>query len=540
MARRSTFLAIALAAAAIQLSPGTAEALDLTPVDGGANYYARFSDALPSDPSYFPVGVWFESVTEPADVNTDRAAGLNLYVVLTANSDVGLARASGMKTIVQGDEFGPGTPTQGWFLADEVDMTSGPGAGYTEMQSIADALPNDGRIRYSNYGKGVTFWESDAEAARFVNDYQDVVSADNYWFTDNNICSGTEGGSLIAGGASLSSAECHRAANYGATVDRVRALVNPPGSKPVWAIVELGHPAGESDWPTITPPQVRAAAWQSLIAGARGIVYFNHSFGGPDQTQHILRDGANPSSPYAPIRSVVTATNREIATLAPVLNSPTVSAGWSQGPGTTAMVKWVAGTAEKTGSPNAKKKKCRSKKHSKKCKRKKHKKHKRPAQSAKKKRCKSKKHSKKCKRKKRKETTATQGTRGRFYVFAGSAGGAAEGRFYLPGVGDATATVVDEDRAVRVRGGTFQDHFADGNAVHIYCIGVGSKCASSKRSSTLPPAPPSARGAPVTSSHHFPWVLVAALGAGLLGGLALIGRRARRVQGAGPHGLGTR
>ena len=158
----------------------------------------------------------------------------------------------------------------------------------------------------------------------------------------------TEGGSLVAGGAPLSATECHRAANYGAAVRRVRGLVNPTGSKPVWAYVELGHPFDESDWPTITPPQVRAAVWQSLIAGARGIVYFNHSFGGPHQTQQILRDGAVAGSFYASIRSQVTATNRRIKALAPVLNSPTVRSGWSQGPGTTAMVKWsVAGRAMK-------------------------------------------------------------------------------------------------------------------------------------------------------------------------------------------------
>ena len=136
----------------------------------------------------------------------------------------------------------------------------------------------------------------------------------------------------------------------------------PRGFEARLGVRELGHPAGESDWPTITPPQVRAAVWQSLIAGARGIVYFNHSFGGPDQTQHILRDGTDPNSPYAPIRSVVTSMNHEIAALARVLNSPSVTSGWSHSGGTTAMVKWEAAS---------KAKKCRSnkRKRKKKCKR---------------------------------------------------------------------------------------------------------------------------------------------------------------------------
>ena len=58
---------------------------------------------------------------------------------------------------------------------------------------------------------------------------------------------------------------------------------------PIWAYVELGHPLGTNGG-QITPDQAAAAVWSSLIHGARGIVYFNHSFGGSCQTQHILRD----------------------------------------------------------------------------------------------------------------------------------------------------------------------------------------------------------------------------------------------------------
>ncbi len=498
MRRAPVLLILALVAAVQAWSAGPAGAIKLAQVDGGPGYYARFSRPLPAGASYFPVGVWFESVVSKANVDLDRAAGLNLYVVLTANSNVALAQANGMKTVLQADDWRSNTQTQGWFLADEVDMNPGPGAGYSQMQSIAAGVPGDRAIRYSNYGKGVTFWESDAEAARFVNDYQDLVSADNYWFTDDNICSATEGGSLVGGGASLSPAQCHRAANYGATVERVRSLIHPAGSKPVWAIVELGHPASESDWPTITPPQVRAAVWQSLIAGARGIVYFNHSFGGPDQTQHLLRDGADPGSASAPIRAMVTATNHEIEALAPVLNSPTVTAGWSQGPGTTSMVKWVTA-----------KKKCRSKAKGRKCKN---------AKSGKK----------------------------RLYVFAGSAGGQVRGRFRIRCVGDTKARVVGENRAVRVRHGTFTDSFADGNAIHIYRIATGSRCGS-PHPAAVPPTPPPVGRRPPASAAGAPWAVIvsaAAVAGLLLGGFARLGARRRRMRGPGrgkrAHHLGAR
>jgi hypothetical protein len=217
-------------------------------------------------------------------------------------------------------------------------MVDGPGTGYTTMANIDSGLPHDGRMRYTNYGKGVTFWETDQQAARFVNRYQDLVSADNYWFTDEDLCQSSQGGKLVARGQTLSPQQCHRAANYGATVSRLRSLISPLGSKPVWAFVEVGHPSTQNDWPTVTASQVRAAVWQSLIAGARGIIYFNHSFGGANETQHALRDPA-----YAVVRATVTSTDSAIAALARVLNAPTVVSGWTHSPVATAMVKWWGG-----------------------------------------------------------------------------------------------------------------------------------------------------------------------------------------------------
>jgi hypothetical protein len=393
-----------------------APAITLREVDGGPDYYAKFSNALPSDSSYFPIGVWLESVLSEADVAKDKHVGLNVYVAVTANSRLPLISANGMRVIAQQSEWrsrgneAVGRAVAGWELYDEIDMLQGPGAGYETLETVLASLPDDGRFRYNNYGKGVAFWETNAEAARFVNDFQDIVSADTYWFTDPNICSRTEGGALLADGTrTLAPAECRRAANYGTTVTRLRDLVSPARSKPVWAFVEVGHPFTESHAPSIQPAEVRAAVWQSLIAGARGIVYFNHSFGGPNQSQHVLREPA-----YAAIRAAVGNTNRRIADLAFVLNAPTVTSGWSQGRGTTAMVKWA---------------------------------------------------------------------NGHFYVFAGSAGSGVNGTFSLPCVGDAHATVLNEDRSIPVTGGSFTDSFAEGNAIHIYRIDGGSTCGLPARSS---------------------------------------------------------
>ncbi len=118
-------------------NPRPASALTLAPVDGGMKYYGKFSNALPTNKSYFPTSVWFESVVSQADVDTDRRAGLNTYVVLTDNSNLSLVRSNGMHAIVESD-LGTNAAIKGWFLADEVDMTHGPPTGYAEMQRIAE------------------------------------------------------------------------------------------------------------------------------------------------------------------------------------------------------------------------------------------------------------------------------------------------------------------------------------------------------------------------------------------------------------------
>ncbi|WP_426002683.1 hypothetical protein ACPFL9_11180 [Paenarthrobacter sp. NyZ202] len=318
--------------AADATSAGTT-AISLREVDGGPDYYARFKGSLPADPAFFPIGVWLESVLDKGNVAMDSAAGLNTYVELTANSDVQLVRDSGMFAI---PAF-PHTAAAGFALSDEVDMWAGPGAaqwsgrypgegepcvpagspcGYT-IQKERRAVAPQGVLLYSNYGKGVTFWESDEEARGFLRGVQDLVSADNYWFTDPNICGRGEGGAIVGYARDLTQEECRLAANYGWTVDRLRNLQDPAARIPVWAFVENGHPSGDvPNTATITGPELRGAVWSSLIHGARGIIYFNHNFGGDCVTQHVIRDCGKDIVP------ALTAVNQQVKNLAPVLNAP--------------------------------------------------------------------------------------------------------------------------------------------------------------------------------------------------------------------------
>lgn len=389
-------------------------------VDGGRDFYSRFSPSLPNGDGYFPVGVWFESVTQQSEVDLDRASGINTYVQLTANSDLSLIKASGLHALPSS----PSPQASGYLLSDEVDMWAGGGSnrwtgkqqgegvicdppdsgcGFTVQEAMASKLPANA-LTYANYGKGVTFHLKNPEAAQFVNTYQDVVSADNYWFTDPYICSLVEGGAVFADGRDLSDSECRVAAHYGWTVDRVRSLLQPAGSKPVWAFVEVGSPFSEPGSLAITAPQIRAAVWSSVIHGARGVVYFNHNFGGECISQHVLRDECG-----AGVRPTVAAVNQQLQQMAPILNSPTVHGLVStDGNGVDVSVKAY---------------------------------------------------------------------HGQFYVIAAANREASQAVTFSFACGSPlTAEVLDEGRSVNLSANSFTDTFADSNAVHVYKLSGGNTC----------------------------------------------------------------
>jgi hypothetical protein len=311
----------------------TTTTLRLEPVDGGRGYYGRFAHGLRTESSYFPIGAWLRSA-QPTDIPAYKDFGMNLFVGIENPelTDEAAIRAAGMRTLVQLNErtrfndLGP--EVAGWLLDDEIDMRFGPRDGYDAMRRANAGAPNDGRARYANYGKGVGWWETDAQAGRFVNAYQQLVSADTYWFTDPN-----ERGSVIDG-----QQRYRRAASYGWTVERMRFLDGLDGKrKPVWNFVETGWPSSETaeeGGRRILPAEARAAVWQSIIAGARGIIYFDHQFNGPCG-QTVIRGEC-----YADTRAALQVTNEQITRLAPVLNSPTLVSGWSEDATITALVKW--------------------------------------------------------------------------------------------------------------------------------------------------------------------------------------------------------
>lgn len=399
-------------------TPLTAKQLDTTRPDGGKAYFAGHLTSRAAAAKFYPIGVWLPTLVGPAGVSKLKSAGVNGLVAPTSGSSRAVIAKSSFWAI---DEVGQASSasTKGWLLGDEFDMRFGPGdgqtpsleassptavcptstpCGYSVLREVLEEAPADGKLRYANFGKGVLFWETRAEASRFVNAVGGVVSADAYWYTDDNICSATEGARIRRSSTALANNSCHLAYNYALTVERLRSLVSPAGSRPVWGFVELGHPFPNREWPEVTGPEVRAAAWASIIGGARGIVYFNNSFGGPCPTADVLNSPCSVG-----VRRAVSATNRQITQLAPVINA-----------------------REVTGFTRAT----------------------------------------------RKILTTTRFYRGQLYVFAVNRGSdPIQARISFPCSGASrVATVLGENRKVRITKRGLTDNFANDTSVHIYRV----------------------------------------------------------------------
>ena len=148
-------------------------------------------------------------------------------------------------------------------------------------------------LRYNNYGKGVMFWETDAEAARFVNAPGPGVGR-------HLLVHGRQ--HLLTMGGRGAAERKHPIADARAVSPRVQlrrdrqthaqARCGRGGRSRCGRSSRSGTRSRRITGRRSSRSQVRAAVWHSLIAGARGIIYFNHSFGGPNVTQHALREPA--------------------------------------------------------------------------------------------------------------------------------------------------------------------------------------------------------------------------------------------------------
>jgi len=281
--------------------------------------YQKWSHGPSTDPGYFPIAVWCQ---DPVNAEKFKQAGINTYLALwegPTEKQLAVLKQAGMKVICEQNEVALrhlDDPTIiGWMHGDEPDnaqvLPGGKGYGppitpgkiVEEYTQIVKADPS--RPVMLNLGQGVAWdhWYGRGTRTGHAEDYPeylkgaDIASFDIYPVVhDNPEVSGKLW--YVAQG-----------------VNRLTGWAK--GEKVVWNCIECTH-IGAADRKA-TPQQVRCEAWMSLIHGSQGLIYFVHQF------KPKFREAALLDDPE--MLTAVTALNKQITSLAPVLNSPPLPHG---------------------------------------------------------------------------------------------------------------------------------------------------------------------------------------------------------------------
>jgi hypothetical protein len=389
-----------------------------------ASPYAAWSNGPSTDPDYFPIGVWLQA---PSNAARYKAIGINLYVGLWNGLDttqLNQLKQNGMQVICNQNAYAlshlsDGTlngTVVGWQQQDEPDNAQN---GTQDPVSTTTVIANYSAMRahdptrpiYLNLGQGVAWdgWWGRGNRTNHPEDYaqyakgSDIASFDEYP-VDNNVID-------PAGTPPWFS---HAAVNgerlwYVARgVQRLRGWVND--AKPVWNDIECTRINNPADKPT--PQQTKAEVWMSIVHSSRGIVYFCHQFVPSFDETGLLDDPA--------MSAAVGDVNRQIQSLAAVINSPTVTTNVAQVTASPATVDPLM-TSLMPGEKGI--------------------------------------------------ALMEKQYQGAIYLFTVRMDNAsANGTFQVPGLsGDRAVQVLGENRTLTMRNGEFQDSF-DANGVHIYQI----------------------------------------------------------------------
>ena len=289
----------------------------------GETPYAPWAHGPPNDPAYFPVGVWAQA---PRNIEAYQELGVNLYVSLhggPTEEQLTALRDAEMHAITALNDYARSLLAEeselldvvvAWMHRDEPDNAQaaagggyGPPVATDEIQRLGDEWREIDPTRpvYLNLGWAVGWdgWYGRGVRTNHPEDYPeyikgtDIVSFDIY-------PGSMEPGSAIS--------DEHWRVAWG--TQRLRDWAEP--EQIVWTILECSAISSHGQ---VSPTELRAQVWMSIIHGATGIVWFTHVFDedGYVTDSAILRDEE--------LRPVVHEVNHRLHELAPVINSPSVS-----------------------------------------------------------------------------------------------------------------------------------------------------------------------------------------------------------------------
>jgi hypothetical protein len=280
-------------------------------------YYGRCANGIPSDPNFFPIAVWLQSPANATAYKTNAA--INLFIGLWAgptDSQLLTLKSAGMPVLCDQSTTGLAhvvdKTIMGWIQSDEPDNAQSDGhGGYgppvvtNTIVAIYNTLKSNDVTRpvYLNLGQGVAW---DGYTGRGVR----TGHPEDYY----GYVKGCDIASFDIYPVNSTRAEVSGKLWYVPQgIDRLRTYTGD--AKPVWCWIECTQ-FNTNSAAKPTPQQVRSEVWMALIHGANGIGYFCHMLTPFDETG-LLHD--------ATMLSAVKALNLQIQSLAPVLNSTTIT-----------------------------------------------------------------------------------------------------------------------------------------------------------------------------------------------------------------------
>jgi hypothetical protein len=278
---------------------------------------------LTKNRNFFPIGVWLQ---DPNNAQAYKNAGVNVIIGMWQglNQDkLDKLRKARMKVICDQNEFGlknlKDTTILGWMHGDEPDNAQAKrngGQGYDPcidpaiiIKSYEDIKKKDpSRPVYINLGQGVSYINYNGRGECRGN-------IDKYKESTNGYLKGCDLASFDIYPVNNSDAESHNNLWYVPKgIDSLRSWTNY--KKPVWCVIECTK-IGQRNPRKPTTMEVKSEVWMAIIHGANGYSFFCHSFVTPQDEAALLHDPIMIKS--------VTAINKQVTSLATVLNSPTTT-----------------------------------------------------------------------------------------------------------------------------------------------------------------------------------------------------------------------
>lgn len=356
--------ALAALVALIALTRGTHEhaaVLPRAPDFVGPSYYAKFKNGPSSSMSYFPIYTYQVNLTQwsqlPSRISEMGVNGVDNAYDGASQADIDRAAQSGMHVNIAGpDDFSSqGQIVTSYAMQDEPNtegdkyaMTSCPHSPPPNDPCAkayvhdANAYRSADRTRpvWGNFGKEIEEWNeyppSGWTTAQFEQHLRteirslDIVSADYYAWTDPYEMTDSQAGDTTCKTGYLT--HCG-AWVYGHTQDRLRYYAP---NIPTYGFIECcGGGGGSGPENQMTPGMIQSSAWNILVHGGRGIVWWTTDFvdsspGGDPRDKPY--SGATYYGDYAlygdhqwdPQYDAARDVDQQIEASAPELNSPTV------------------------------------------------------------------------------------------------------------------------------------------------------------------------------------------------------------------------